>query len=248
MWLHRMVWVAMMRAIHLSFVAVGILAGCGRPAESSGHDREAARERAVSEIAEANAVLGTMPQIPLEHRHRARCVAIVPSLVRAGLVVGGRHGDGVVSCRTASGWSAPAFISLSGGSAGFQIGIESSDVVVLVMSDRAVTQFFRSNFTVGADVSASAGPAGQVREGATDPEMKAEILSYARSRGLFAGAELSGAVVSQDAGALVAMYGPSHSASSILAGGVKAPPEASALLAHLRATLDAPGYVAARGE
>ena len=237
---------AMMKAIHLSLLAIAVTTACGRPPESSGHDQAAARDRAVSEIAEANAVLGTMPQIPFEHRHRARCVAVVPSLVRAGLVVGGRHGDGVVSCRTGSGWSAPAFISLSGGSAGFQIGIESSDVVVLVMSDRAVSQFFRSNFTVGADVSASAGPAGQVRQGATDPEMKAEILSYARSRGLFAGAELSGAVVSQDEGALAAMYGPSQNVNAILAGNVKAPPEASALLEHLKATLDAQGDVAAK--
>lgn len=223
------------------FLGLVSIAACARPAESSAQSHERDRERVAAEIADAAAVLSEMPEIPIERRRNARCVAVVPSLVRGGFVIAGRHGDGVVSCRTASGWSAPAFIGVSGGGAGVQIGIEASDVVMLVMSDRAMTRFFQSNFALGADASASAGPAGQARQAATDPDLKAEVLSYARSRGLYAGAELSGAVVRQDTGALAAMYGSSPSVNAILSGDVPAPREAVALLDRLHANFDPAG-------
>jgi lipid-binding SYLF domain-containing protein len=229
------------RLLTVLFLALLSVAACARPPESSASAREADRERVVAQIADAAAVLSAMPEIPVERRRSARCVAVVPSLVRGGFLIAGRHGEGVVSCRTPSGWSAPAFIGVSGGGAGVQIGIEASDVVMLVMSDRAMTQFFRSNFALGADASASAGPAGQARQAATDPDMKAEVLSYARSRGLYAGAELSGAVVRQDTGALAAMYGPSQTVNAILAGDVPAPREALALLDRLHANFDVAG-------
>jgi lipid-binding SYLF domain-containing protein len=220
-----------MKSVLLAF-ALSIV-GCDQPARSPAEARAANHDRAVEELADATQVLDEMNQITASHRERARCVAVIPSLVRAGFIVGGRHGDGVVSCRTAPGWSAPAFISVSGGSAGLQVGVESSDLVMLVMTDRAKTQLFRSDFALGADVSASAGPVGEAAQAGTDAPMNAEILSYARSRGLFAGAELSGAVVKQDADALTGVYGDGPDVHAILAGDIAAPKEASAFLAKL---------------
>jgi SH3 domain-containing YSC84-like protein 1 len=210
-------------------------AGCSQPAKSPAEAQTTHHDRAIEELADATQVLDEMKQISSRRRERARCVAVIPSLVRAGLIVGGRHGDGVVSCRSASGWSAPAFLSVRGGSAGLQLGVESSDVVMLVMTDRAKAQLFRSDFALGVDASASAGPVGEAAQASTDAEMKAEILSYARSRGLFAGAELSGAVVKQDVDALVATYGDNHDVHAILGGEVAAPKEASSFLTKLAA-------------
>ncbi|MGD0677745.1 MAG: lipid-binding SYLF domain-containing protein [Polyangiaceae bacterium] len=207
--------------------------GCSEPPKSADAVRGTAHARAAEELADAGQVLEEMNQIAAKQRERARCVAVVPSLLRAGFIVGGRHGDGLVSCRTSSGWSAPAFITVTGGSAGLQIGVESSDLIMLLMTDRAMAQLFRSHFAIGADASASAGPVGEAAQGATDAGMRAEILSYARSRGLFAGAELSGVVVGQDMDALVAMYGASPDAHAILAGDVAIPPESEGFVAAL---------------
>lgn len=218
---------------HAIFALTLFAVGCSGPAKSPAEVRTTNHDRAVEELADATQVLDEMNQISSGRRQRARCVAVIPSLVRAGLIVGGRHGDGVVSCRTASGWSGPAFISVSGGSAGLQLGVESSDVVMLVMTDRAKAQLFRSDFALGADASASAGPVGEAAQASTDAEMKAEILSYARSRGLFAGAELSGAVVKQDVDALVATYGETQDVHAILDGQVAAPKESSSFLNKL---------------
>jgi len=185
--------------------------GCSGPAKSPAEVRSTSHDRAVEELADATQVLDEMSQISSKRRDRARCV----------------------SGRSASGWSAPAFISVSGGSAGLQLGVESSDVVMLVMTDRAKAQLFRSDFALGADASASAGPVGEAVQASTDAEMKAEILSYARSRGLFAGAELSGAVVKQDVDALVAIYGDRQDVHAVLAGDVPSPQEASAFMTKL---------------
>jgi lipid-binding SYLF domain-containing protein len=209
--------------------------GCSEPAKSPVEASQASRDGVSEELANATQVLDEMHQIPMGQRQRAKCVVVVPSLVRAGLFVGGRHGNGLVSCRVQSGWSPPAFLSVTGGSAGFQIGVESSDLVMLVMSDRGMTQLFRTSFALGADASAAAGPVGEAAQAGTDASMTAEILSYARSRGLFAGAELSGAVVKQDTDALASLYGSSADTRAILAGEVAAPPEAAGFLAHLNA-------------
>jgi lipid-binding SYLF domain-containing protein len=220
-----------------TFLAMAVAlaaAGCTRAANLPSQPHAEDRDRAAEELSDATRVLQEMNQIPPQHRQRARCVAVIPALVRAGFVVGARHGEGVVSCRTAAGaWSAPAFIRITGGSAGLQVGVESSDVVMLVMTDRARSQLFRESFTLGADVSASAGPVGQATAAATDTRMRVEILSYARSRGLFAGAELGGAVVEQDKGAMLGMYGPGTELRGVLDGELPAPPEASAFLGAL---------------
>lgn len=228
-------------------VAGLLVAGCSQPAAKSPAEARAAdHDRAVEELADATQVLDEMNQIPARQRERARCVVVVPSLVRAGFVVGARHGDGVASCRSRNGWSAPVFVSITGGSAGFQIGVESSDLVMLVMSDRGMTKLFRSSFALGADASAAAGPVGQATQAGTDASITAEILTYARSRGLFAGAELSGAVVKQDADALRAVYGASADVHAILGGDVAPTSEAMSFLARLGAAFPAEGGVAER--
>jgi lipid-binding SYLF domain-containing protein len=219
-----------------------LMAGCSQPAARSAADTRAAdHDRAVEELADATQVLDEMNQIPARHRERARCVVVVPSLVRAGLIVGARHGDGVASCRSKGGWSGPVFVTITGGSAGFQVGVESSDLVMLVMSDRGMTKLFRTSFALGADASAAAGPVGQAAQAGTDASITAEILTYARSRGLFAGAELSGAVVKQDRDALEAVYGATADVHEILAGSVAAPSEAGSFLARLGAAFPEPG-------
>lgn len=219
-----------------------LVAGCSQPSpRSAAEAHDADHDRAVEELADATQVLDEMNQIPTRHRERARCVVVVPSLVRAGFVVGARHGDGVASCRAKGGWSAPAFVSITGGSAGLQIGVESSDLVMLVMSDRGMSKLFRTSFALGADASAAAGPVGQAAQAGTDASITAEILTYARSRGLFAGAELSGAVVKQDGDALRAVYGPAADVHDILAGDVAAPKEAGSFLARLGAAFPEAG-------
>jgi lipid-binding SYLF domain-containing protein len=213
-----------------------LVTGCSQPAPKSAVEaRDADHDRAVEELADATQVLDEMNQIPSRHRERARCVVVVPSLVRAGFVVGARHGDGVASCRAKNGWSGPVFVSITGGSAGLQVGFESSDLVMLVMSDRGMTKLFRTSFALGADASAAAGPVGQAAQAGTDASITAEILTYARSRGLFAGAELSGAVVKQDGDAIKAVYGTAADVHDILAGDVAAPKEAGSFLARLGA-------------
>lgn len=219
-----------------TFLALTLLmVGCSQPTKSPADARSMDLDRTIQELADATLALDEMYQVAPRHRERARCVAVFPSLVRAGFIVGGRHGDGVVSCRVPSGWSAPVFVSVSGGSAGLQVGVEASDVIMLVMTDAARTRLFRSDVALGADASASAGPVGEGAQAGTDASMKAEILSYARSRGLFAGAELSGAVIKLDWKALVATYGGNPNVPSILAGEAGTPREAIPFVSKLAA-------------
>jgi SH3 domain-containing YSC84-like protein 1 len=212
-------------------------AGCNRtpssPAETSSGDREHAAERLDESTTVVRAMLDN-DEIPRRNRERARCVVVIPSLMSGGLVLGVKRGSGVVTCRTPEGWSPPAFVTVTGGSAGLQAGVESADVVMLVMSERAVAQLFRSSFELGADASAAAGPVGGDRQASTDEKLTAEIYSYARSRGLFAGVQLNGAVMKQDPGPAYALYGGSPDVHSILAGKVHAPREAAAFGDELR--------------
>ena len=154
---------------------------------------------------------------------KAKCVAVIPSMVKGGFIVGGRHGRGAVTCRTASGWSAPAFISLTGGSWGAQIGVEKVDLVLLFMNDRGVNSLLKDNFKLGADASVAAGPVGRHAEASTDAKLNAEILAYSRAKGLFAGVELNGAAVKPDNDSTNAFYGSTINWKDLLAGNVKAP-------------------------
>jgi len=187
------------------------------PAEASDDLRGRAKEL----VEESSTVVQDLiSRIPPEQRQRSRCVVVVPALVSGGLVVGAQHGNGVVTCRTAGGWSDPAFVSITGGSAGLQIGVQSADVVMLVYNERALSRLFRSSFELGAGTAAAAGPAGGAAQASTDETLTAEIVSYARARGLFAGVELSGAAMAQDRAAGGALYGGSPDVRAILSGEV----------------------------
>ncbi|MGD0368886.1 MAG: lipid-binding SYLF domain-containing protein [Acidobacteriaceae bacterium] len=161
--------------------------------------------------------------IPEEVMNSAKCIVVVPHLVKGGFVVGGEHGRGIASCRTADGWSAPAFISVGGGSWGLQIGVEGVDLVMVVMNDRGLQHLLSNKFQVGGDASASAGPVGRHASAGTDWTMNTELLTYSRSHGIFAGITLDGAVVEQDADSTHAIYGGDPSFRAILSGDIRAP-------------------------
>jgi lipid-binding SYLF domain-containing protein len=161
--------------------------------------------------------------IPEEVVSSAKCIVVVPHLVKGGFIVGGEHGRGIASCRTSEGWSAPAFVSIGGGSWGLQIGVEGVDLVMLVMNDRGLQHLLSSKFQVGGDASASAGPVGRHASAGTDWKLNTEILTYSRSRGAFAGITLDGAVVEQDRDSTRAIYGRNVSFRTILAGNIHAP-------------------------
>ena len=163
----------------------------------------------------------------------AKCVAVVPSMVKFALGVGGQHGKGVATCRTATGWSAPAPISVTGGSFGFQIGGQATDLVMLVMNQKGMDHLLSSKFKIGADASAAAGPVGRHASADTDWKLKAEVLSYSRSRGAFAGVDLSGAAIKQDKDETHILYGKMVPFETILAGKVPAPKESHSFLATL---------------
>ncbi len=154
----------------------------------------------------------------------AQCVAVFPSVIKAGFIFGGRGGRGVASCRTGYGWTAPAYFNLGGGSFGLQIGAQATDFVLLFMTKNGLNSLLSDKFEVGGDASAAAGPVGRQTGASTDVKMRAEILSYSRSRGLFAGLELKGVVISQDKDDMKHAYGNDVTAKDVLTGGkVKAP-------------------------
>jgi lipid-binding SYLF domain-containing protein len=171
--------------------------------------------------------------IPEEVLDNAKCIVVVPHLVKGGFVVGGEHGRGVASCRTPEGWSAPAFVSIGGGSWGLQIGVEGVDLVMVVMNDNGLQHMLSSKFKVGADASASAGPVGRHASAGTDWKMNSEILTYSRSKGVFAGISLDGAVVEQDKDSTRAIYGHDTSVRATLAGRVHAPQSTHAFIREL---------------
>jgi lipid-binding SYLF domain-containing protein len=171
--------------------------------------------------------------IPQEVLGSAECVAVVPSLLNGGFVFGGRYGRGVASCRTPKGWSAPAFFTIGGGSFGLQIGGQASDLVMLIMNKGGMDHLLASQFKLGADASAAAGPIGRHAAADTDWKMRAEVLTYSRSRGLFAGLELSGAVIKQDKSSTREFYGHMIPFKVSLRGDVEAPKEAYPFLSSL---------------
>ncbi len=162
--------------------------------------------------------------IPNGIARQATCVGVIPSVKKAAFIVGGSYGQGVVTCRTSKGWSAPVFIRLAGGSVGFQIGGQATDLVLVAVNDKGFQDLLKSKFKIGADAAASAGPVGRNAAAGTDLKLNAELLTYSRSKGLFAGVDLNGAVVSQNTDDTNAFYGGSaESFEHILHGGVPVP-------------------------
>jgi lipid-binding SYLF domain-containing protein len=154
--------------------------------------------------------------IPEEVLEGAECVAVFPSVIKGGFVVGGQGGRGVASCRTPRGWSAPAFFDLKGGSFGLQIGGQSTDFILLFMNSRGLDRLIGDKFEIGGDASVAAGPVGRQTGASTNIRLDAEILSYSRSRGLFAGLELKGVVITQDKDDIEAVYGRGADARGVL--------------------------------
>ena len=164
-------------------------------------------------------IMGTPDKaIPRDLLDKCQCVAVFPSVLKAGFIVGGRGGRGVASCRTANGWSAPAYFNLGGGSIGLQIGAQSTDFILLFMNDQGFGQLLSDKFTVGADASAAAGPVGREVGASTDVKFDTEILSYSRSRGLFAGLELKGVAIYPDKDDMRDVYGEGVTAKEVLKG------------------------------
>lgn len=155
----------------------------------------------------------------------AKCVAVFPSTIKGGFIFGGRKGDGVVSCRTGSGWSAPAYLDMAGGSVGAQIGIESTDYVLMFMTDNGINSLLSGKFTLGGELSAAAGPVGRTAGASTDWKLNAQILTYSRSKGLFAGATVNGVAITIDNSDMEKVYGSGVTAKQVLQEGkVTAPP------------------------
>jgi len=172
--------------------------------------------------------------IPDKVMDHSKCIAVVPSIVKIAVGFGGEHGKGVVTCRAAKGWTAPAPISITGGSWGLQLGGQAIDLVMVVTNDEGMQHLLASKFKLGADASAAAGPVGRDTAADTDISMRAEVLTYSRARGVFAGIDLSGAVVKQDKDETALLYGKPIPFADILNGKVAATPGSEPFLAAVR--------------
>ena len=214
-------------------IALACLSTLGWTADKSDKQQAADRLQAAGEVLQQ---ITAAPDkgIPEEVFSNAKCVAIVPGLVKAGFIFGGKHGRGVATCRTTAGWSAPAFFTMSGGSAGFQVGVEGIDLVLLMMNDKGMQHLMSNKFQIGAEASAAAGPVGRHASAGTDWKADTEILTYSRSKGIFAGVSLDGTWVNQDKDATVAVYSPDVTNQTLLNGKVPVPTIAEPFLAVVR--------------
>jgi SH3 domain-containing YSC84-like protein 1 len=197
----------------------------------AGSARQDTDARLQSSVDVLHAIMATPDKgIPEEVLSNAKCILVVPDLIKGGFIFGGKHGRGVASCRTSDGWSAPAFVSVGGGSWGLQIGVEGVDLVMLIMNDQGFQHLLSSKFQLSGEGSAAAGPVGRHASAGTDWKMNTEVLTYSRSRGAFAGLTLEGAVVEQDNDSTRAIYGKHMTFRNILSGKVSTPRSAEAFI------------------
>jgi len=168
--------------------------------------------------------------IPMNIMQQATCIGVVPGMIKGAFVFGGQYGQGVVTCRTGHGWSAPVFIRMAGGSFGFQIGGQSTDLVLVAVNERGFQDLLKNKFKIGGDASAAAGPVGRAGQAATDWKMNAELLSYSRNKGLFAGIDLDGTSVSQNGDDTEIYYGAPQHFENVLKGNVPVPAGAVAFV------------------
>jgi SH3 domain-containing YSC84-like protein 1 len=173
--------------------------------------------------------------IPQDLLEKSQCIVIVPGVKKGAFIVGGEYGRGFILCRESSGtgWSAPAAVKVTGGSFGFQIGGEETDAIMLVMNKRGAEKLLSDKFTLGVDASVAAGPVGRTSQADTDAKMQAEILTYSRARGVFAGVALDGATLRPDKDSNTELYQEQHTNTQIVMGGATAPESASLLRADL---------------
>lgn len=201
------------------------------PAAFAGSTREDLQDR----IDSAKLVLDQIMRaddrtIPSDILRKATCVAVVPGMVKGAFIVGAQYGQGVVTCRTGHGWSAPVFIRMAGGSFGFQIGGQATDLVLVAVNERGFQDLLKDKFKIGGDASAAAGPVGRAGTASTDWKMNAELLSYSRAKGLFAGIDLDGTSVSQNREDTEIYYHGPHRFDEVLRGDVPVPPGAIAFV------------------
>src|SRR2546421_6638519 len=203
----------------------------------AGSAREDSVARLQSSVDVLHSIMATPDKgIPEEVLSNAKCMVVVPDLIKGGFIFGGKHGRGIASCRNSSGWSAPAFVSVGGGSWGLQIGVEGVDLVMLVMNDQGFQHLLSSKFQLSGEGSAAAGPVGRDASAGNDWEMNTQMLTYSRSQGLFARITLESAVVQQDDESTKAIYGKNVRFRNILSGRVSTPRSADAFM---RAVSDA---------
>lgn len=215
-------------------LAILLVASCGLTARAADD-----QEKLDGRLDAARNVIDSIMSVPDKAvpdgiaRH-AKCIAVVPGVVKGAFIVGAEYGQGVVTCRTGHGWSGPVFIRLAGGSFGFQIGGQGTDLVLVANTRKGFEDLLRDKFKVGADASAAAGPVGRDAQASTDISMRAEMLTWSRSRGVFAGIDLNGATVSQNIADTDALYGAPHHFDAILHGEVPPPHQAEGFLHAIR--------------
>lgn len=198
-----------------------------------------ARQSTIDRMQKASAVLKEIMSapdkgIPDEVMEHAKCIAVVPELIKGGFVFGGEGGEGVATCRTEHGWSAPAFFNIGGGSWGLQIGVEGIQLVLVAENEKGMQDLLSSKFEIGAGASIAAGPVGRHVSADTNWKLNSELLTYSRAKGVFAGLTLNGAVITRDKDAMDAMYGPDVSTQAVLDGRVKSPAAARPFLTTVR--------------
>jgi lipid-binding SYLF domain-containing protein len=197
--------------------------------------REATEDRLEHAGAVLHEIMATPDKgIPEEVLEHAKCIAVVPHLVKGGFVFGAENGRGVATCRTETGWSAPAFFAITGGSWGLQIGVEGIDLVMVIQGDKGMEHLISSKFEIGGDASAAAGPVGRHASADTDWKLNTEVLTYSRAKGAFAGVTLNGAAIRRDDDSTEAMYGSEIPTRRILSGHVPPPPQARPFLDAVR--------------
>ena len=205
----------------IAAVCLSFLLPCAAHAGSTRADLQARIDQA--KLALDRIMAAQDATIPMNILEQATCVGVVPGMLKGAFIGGVQYGQGVVTCRTGQGWSAPVFIRMAGGSFGFQIGGQSTDLVLIAVIDRGFQDLLKNKFKIGGDASAAAGPVGRNGQAATDWKMNAELLSYSRSKGLFAGIDLDGTSVSQNSEDTELYYGQAHSFEAILKGSVEVP-------------------------
>ncbi len=204
------------------------------PAVSAASDKEDDISRAQRAGQVFQEIMNAPDNIPHDVLNKARCIAVIPGDKKFAFIFGANYGRGLAICRTATGWSSPLFLAVEGGSFGYQIGGSSTDLVLLFMNDHALHSLLSDKFKLGGDASVAAGPVGRDATAGTDLKLTAEILSYSRTKGIFAGIALDGTVVQADKSGDAALYGPDVTRHDILGGGVHAPAEARTLSRELQ--------------
>jgi SH3 domain-containing YSC84-like protein 1 len=223
------------RALSMGTLLLLVVGVCSFATQAKAADKAEVDKRIDASARVLNEIMATPEKaIPDKLMQDAKCIAVVPSMLKVAFGVGGSHGKGVATCRTDNGWSAPAPIQITGGSWGLQLGGQSVDLVMIVTNDQGMQHLLNSKFKIGADASAAAGPVGRNAGADTDWKMKAEVITYSRAKGLFAGIDLNGSSITQDKGDTKALYGSDVPFDELLSGKQTAPEGSDAFLGAVR--------------